>query len=326
MSRLLSYFLIAFFTFTSFSTAQSCKLEAIGLQVRIETDPGTVLYALGDAIALYPHCMAEFIETAITTAQPDDATLTEIIKLAVSEYPLEAGTIAEAAVLAAPEKVDVIRTAFLPPEKPIIATPVLDEPEMNSPIESFLSNYQPETTSPIAHTEAQPMEQIAVPENPQPEDVALAALKAIDELIAKLKINSGQDGCNDHSCDSNVPSLHNNVESFTLNIPDNSIVLTTINDSDYLDRTDENIAEPSAAPLTFEDPVNPEVSLVEYLEKEIKTKVESAQVKTKNQPAVNFTSSVYPIPSPDAPRKESRPITQPQIKSATVSPTLPRIR
>lgn len=298
------------------------------LKAKVEADPGTVLYSLGDAIALYPQCISDLIEAAITAAKPDADTLEQIIRLAVTEYPSEAGAIAEAAMLAAPDEVDVIRQAFMPEKKAIVATPV--DPDKRSPIENFLNNLEPETASPTI-AEAEVPQQIEVPDGSfevmtskphNPDDVAATAMQAIDEMLAKLK-HKELEGCSDADKARITKPSSREVEKFRLNIPDETIAITTINDPAHHDQKDEQLEKPATEPLIIKDPAS-DPDLTDLFEPKSSEKDQAAlEVQQSDDENLAFTSSVYQIPLTGIAESHD---SQPAIRSASVSPTMPRVR
>jgi hypothetical protein len=309
-----------------FSLAQSCKVEVNNLKSKIEADPNSVLYSLGDAITLQPNCISDLIETAIIAAKPNPDILTQIIRLAVSQYPDEAATIAEAAVLASPEEVEVIRLAFQPQLKPIIATPVL---------ENGVSLAEQKATA----TPAVP-KQIEIPANlsseahPQPanqsiefktsqydsQNVAEKAMQAIDEMLAKLKQREAKNSKSPQAALSTKVLFgeSNQIETFRLNLTDDRVAITTLDDATHHDQIDELMTAPALDPVKIKDSVKPVVN----------SPNQKVQEKTDHQPApalIEFSSSVYPIPSSnDLLTEEPLKVAPTVIRGVPMSPTSPQ--
>ena len=72
---------------SSLTFAQSCRVDVIALEAKIKGQPDSVLFALGDAIALRPDCLPDLIEAAVKATEEKPGAISEIVKLAVSEYP-----------------------------------------------------------------------------------------------------------------------------------------------------------------------------------------------------------------------------------------------
>ncbi len=319
------------------SLAQSCKDAVNTLRSKIEANPDSVLYALGDAMTLQPNCMSDFIETAIIAAKPSPDTLTQIIRLAVTQYPDEVGTIAEAAVLASPENVDVIRKAFQPQVKPIIATPVLEDELEPSPIENFIAKDAPIQAHPVPavpipvdldYTSLQ--QPISTPplefktSQYDPQDVAEKAMRTIDELLTKLKHPEAGKSETPIAVEptENLLGESQKIETFRLNLTDDKVAITTLDDAGHQDQNDEIVTAPSVDPIVIKDSLSekPMVSLLNPIVKEKKTPEVTPD-------KIEFTSSVYHIPSSaDLLNGQHSVVAPTVIRSVSASPTTPRGR
>lgn len=292
---------------------QSCRVDIIALEAKIKSQPESVLFALGDAIALRPDCLADLIETAVKATEKKPGAVSEIVKLAVSEYPDKAALIAESAVIASPDNVDVIRKAFQAAKsgtyKPKYIKGKL--PANPSPIERYLSNYK--TSKPT-----------------DPNDAANEGLRAIDAILAKIKNKEIKVAGPEEAKKKALVALpvvpvkpKVEVETFRMaEIDEQSI--TTINDPAHHDKVDEML--PVEQPtLVVQDPAATGPNLVEVIKKK---KLKQAAQKKKEMAALMestvFSSSVYQIPSPNPDGLTS--VSNTILRSQPLSPTRPVAR
>lgn len=313
-----------------FASAQTCRVDVITLKARISAQPGEVLPKLRDAIALNPVCLGELVEAAISASDPSPETLAQIIQLAVSEYPDHSAVIAESAILAAPDQIDVIRDAFVnstEPEEPAMAeTGVRFEDEAVTPIERYLATRtalenEVESASgavvaeigeePVAYTE------VRTSRRSDPEDTATRAIRVIDEMLARLE---GRE----FGMPAETPG---SGEAFLVREKDDEIAITTLDESLPRDRNDESVKEGESGRVTIQDRGSaPAKEAVPQPENAVEALREAeASVPEPSEDGAMISSSVYPIPPLDADSAlaDSRPFmnTQP-----TISNTLPRQR
>ena len=290
-----------FFLACAALSAQTCKVDVIDLTAKISVDPSSVHVLLGDAMLLNPDCLGELFEAAVVAAKPDDDTLTQLIKMAVSQYPEESVKIAEAAVMASSDQVDVIRAAFSVPRKVIVATPV-EIPKDVTPIEKFLLAFR--TTRPF-----------------NPEDLADNVLFAIDQLLVKM--NRKEERGLTYSGEIVEILSPKPVEEIKLSLADTSVNITTLGKV-HRDRTEE-LLPVLEEPLIIRDPVeeSPERSLSRTIEKASRKAVLTPSLA---KPREIITSSVYHIPSSnkDEGAAKKSGIANPVFRAQPVSPTMPR--
>ena len=313
-----------------FASAQTCGVDVITLKARISAQPEEVLPKLRDAITLNPACLGELVEAAIAASEPSPETLGQIIQLAVSEYPDHSAVIAESAVLAAPDQIEVIRNAFViptEPEEPVMAvTGVGLEDETVTPIERYLAartalENESATASgeEVAETgeERVAYTEVQTSRRSDPEDTATRAIRVIDEMLARLE---GKE----FGMPAEGPET---VEAFLVRQKDEEIAITTLNESLTRDRNDESVKEGESGRVTIQDPGSPgAMKPVDDSDHAIEA-LKEAEVPVPDPAAgaAGVSSSVYPIPPLDADGAlaDSGPFMNTQ---STISNTLPRQR
>ena len=306
--------------FCNFSYGQSCRVDIIALEAKIKAEPDSVLFALGDAIALRPDCLGELIEAAVKATEHKAGAISEIVKLAVSEYPDKAALIAESAVIASPDNVDVIRNAFQAAKngtyKPKYVKGKL--PEKPSPIESFLSTY--ETSKPR-----------------NPNDVANEALKAIDDILVKIQneklavVGNHEEKAKALVAMPVVAPAEEKVETFRVRDLDEKSASTanTIIDSTLQDNVDELLTVEEPAPVIKDPDPGPNIAkVIKQKNAELEAKRLRRVELIKLKRAAEFSSSLYTIPAPKIANQkpnlvEAQPIV---LRSRSASPTLPALR
>lgn len=313
-----------------FASAQSCRVDVITLKARISAQPEDVLPKLRDAIVLNPACLGELVEAAIAASDPSPDTLGQIIQLAVSEYPDHAAMIAESAVLAAPDQIEVIRNAFVAPAVPEEPSMVEAGEEFGgdavTPIERYLAARTvqenekavgSEAIVPVSGEDRVAYTEVQTSRQSDPEDVATKAIRVIDEMLARLE-----------GKEFGMPAERSeSIEAFLVRQKDEEIAITTLNGSLNKDRDDESVKEGESGRVMFQDPdpsANSEpVNESEHAVEELK-EVEVSVPDPMEGDAI-VSSSVYPIPAleGDSELADSGPFMN---RQQTISNTLPQQR